>query len=449
MREPRKAERATDNRLSRSFFNRAEKKATVPKNILMQRVITVLFAIILFAHYAWGYVESSVHISVTVPSTTKLELPDPAKGYIDYSKWTCDNANITMSTMVGVAWITINKSFTGEAQVQCLYVAKWYDDRGFTQSTTYLRTFYISCNSTGSDPNNTISIKPNGGEINRGTLISISSSNKNAKIYYTTDGTVPTSQSKKYTSELVYNGFQTLKAISILSDGTTSSIAYADFSIKTSNLVNFQSLEGVSIVGTIEGKDIYLGEGPYYPCIDENYRGNLTIPESIESRIISGASKHAFYGCKLEKVVLPEKLAYISSEAFYLATIKTLFLKCPDNVTIKSEAFLLDNVNELYSFSSNPINIANQAFSSTTYKYCTLYVPIGTRALYRSKKGWENFSKIVEFDPSEFSSITPIVDTLTNEGEEYYSLQGIKVDKPDKGLYIRVKNGVKEKVLIK
>lgn len=418
----------------------------------MQRVISVLFAIILFAHYAWGYVETSVHISVTVPSTTKLELPDPAQGYIDYSKWTCDNANITMSTMVGVAWITVNKSFTGEAQVQCLYVAKWYDDRGFTQSTTYLRTFYISCNSTGSDPNNTISIKPNGGEINRGTLIRISSSNKydkKAKIYYTTDGTVPTKQSRKYTGEIIYSGFQTLKAICVLSDGTTSSIASADFSVKTSNLINFQSLEGVPIVGTFGSKNIYLGEGQYYPCIDENYRGNLTVPESVDSRMISEASKHAFYGCKLEKVVLPEHLTYIYSEAFYLADVKTLVLKCPDGVTIDNHAFYLADVEEIYSCSLNPINIANDAFDSGEYKYSTLYVPTGTKALYLSKKGWGNFSKIEEFDPSEFSSITPIVDSQINEEEEYYSIQGIRVDKPSKGLYIRVKEGVRKKVLIK
>lgn len=419
----------------------------------MKRFIVFLVALLLFCHFSWGYIETSVHLTVGVPSTTKLELPDPNQGYIDYSEWACDNSNITMSTSLGVAWITIKKSFEGEATVECLYVVKWYDDRGFTQSATYLRTFYITCKASGgNDSNLTVSISPNGGEINRGTSITLKSNDSKATIYYTWDGSTPTKSSHKYyAGYLVYEGDQTLKAIAFLSDGTMSSVASADFSVKTSNLIYFNSLEGVDLVGTKSGSsNIYLGEGTYFPCINDKYEGNVTIPDKVDSRTIKGASKHAFYACfHLDEVVLPESLTSISGDAFELALMNKLVLKCPTDIYIGSYAFSLADVDDIYSYSSTPGNIADQAFDNTTYKYTKLYVPLGSRTLYRSKTGWKNFTNIVEFDPSELSSILELMDTSENNAAEYYTLQGVKVDNPDKGLYIKVVNGISKKVLLK
>lgn len=418
----------------------------------MKRFIVFFVTLLFFSHYSWGYIESSVHLSVDVPSTTKLELPDPTQGYIDYSKWTCDNSNITMSTSVGVAWITIKKSFEGEAVVECLYVAKWYDDRGFTQSTTYLRTFYISCKETGgSDSNLTVTISPNGGEINRGTSITLKSNDSKATIYYTWDGSTPTKSSNKYfDGYLVYEGDKTLKAIAVLSNGAMSSVASADFSVKTSNLVYFKSLEGVDVVGTKSGSSVYLGEGTYFPCINDKYEGSLAIPDEADSRAIKGASKHAFYGCMhLDEVILPKSLTSISGEAFELASMKKLVLKCPTNIYIGSYAFYLADVDDIFSYSATPGNIADKAFDSTIYKYSTLHVPFGSRSLYRSKTGWKNFTNIVEFDPSELSSISELMDTTENNEAEYYNIQGVKVENPDKGLYIKVINGIRKKVLLK
>lgn len=71
----------------------------------------------------------------------------------------------------------------------------------------------------------------------------------------------------------------------------------------------------------------------------------------------------------------------------------------------------------------------------------TLYVPIGTKSIYESFLGWTMFANIVEGEP--FTSIGKAVNSKLAE-EGWYNLQGQKVEKPKRGIYIR--NG--QKILI-
>ena len=71
----------------------------------------------------------------------------------------------------------------------------------------------------------------------------------------------------------------------------------------------------------------------------------------------------------------------------------------------------------------------------------TLYVPAGTKTKYEAISGWTWFADIVE--GNEESGITLI--ECKPHSNSWYNLQGMKVDKPQKGMYIR--NG--HKVVLK
>lgn len=71
--------------------------------------------------------------------------------------------------------------------------------------------------------------------IKQGTKIKLLNPDYNAEIYYTTDGTEPTKDSKKYTEEIEINNDVTIKAIAIEEKKNNSIISEFDFKVGTKN----------------------------------------------------------------------------------------------------------------------------------------------------------------------------------------------------------------------
>ena len=157
---------------------------------------------LLVSSIAYALNETTVNVKGKVRETIKLELPDPARGYIDYSKWTCDNSNIEfMYKSTGYAQIRIERYFEGVAEIECAYTAKWYDNRGWTNSDSYLRTFYVSCEPDNSEL--TVKISPSNEQLRIGTQIKLESNNSNASIYYTMDDTSPLEKNTSITANFI------------------------------------------------------------------------------------------------------------------------------------------------------------------------------------------------------------------------------------------------------
>ena len=91
------------------------------------------------------------------------------------------------------------------------------------------------------------------GTVNRNTMVSLHTDTTGAKIFYTLDGTVPSTKSKLYTSPIPVNRDMTLKAVAVKAGYDTSDIASYTYTLNKKDFEQY---------GDIEPQDIPDGEIP-------------------------------------------------------------------------------------------------------------------------------------------------------------------------------------------
>lgn len=414
----------------------------------------------LFTFSLRAAVETSENVTCKVGVSTRLEVPDPPVGYIDYEKWTCENSNIILDRgTTGVAYIRATKYFDEIATVECLYVAKWYDDRNFTQQTTYLRTFYVTCIDNGSsgEEDLVVSITPNGGEFLPGKMISMKCNQSEAKIYFTDDGSTPDETSERYYESFRLDESMTIKAVAIYNN-LKSNITSATFTISEEGQKFFLTNEGIKVKyyqGRRKVNNLYeyyaiIGTSTNYYAVDSEITGQIVIPSSIEDLTIKSINSYAFYCSHLKEMYLSEGLDNISKNAFYLASLEKIIF--PSSLkTINNYAFDLCFLKDIYIKAKTPPTIYDNSFESLTNKSATLYVPKGCKQAYASAKGWSKFNKIIEVDsfPDGFSSSIQEVNCQSESSQPiYYNLNGVRIENPQHGIYIVVRGDRVEKRII-
>ena len=182
--------------------------------------------------------------------------------------------------------------------------------------------------------------------------------------------------------------------------------------------------------------------------------------KSIENLYISGnvakIEDAAFYNCpNLKKISITSKLNTIGEAAFQNC-IKLTQVELPSTIkTINKNAFgNCSEITDFYCYATIcPETIEGSLYTTKVFyncgiEYATLHVPASSLELYKTTKPWNEFGSIVALTEEETGIETTSISN--NDVQSYYSLDGKRLDAPQKGINIvKLANGQTKKVVIK
>ena len=134
------------------------------------------------------------------------------------------------------------------------------------------------------------------GAVNSGTEVTITCATEGAKIYYTTDGSEPTTSSTEYTAAISVTTAVTLKAIAVKSGMNNSAVASASYTIKgTVATPEFSVASGevdsgtsVTITCATDGAKIYYTtDGTEPTASGTEYANAISITEAVTLKAIA------------------------------------------------------------------------------------------------------------------------------------------------------------------
>ena len=230
----------------------------------------------------------------------------------------------------------------------------------------------------------------------------------------------------------------------------------------------FSSCSGLTSV-TIGKSVSSIESGTFYGCVNLtsvtlNADAILSAPQDeawmalifgnqVETFIIGSSvtsiGDYAFWGCNsLSSVTIPNSVTSIGSHAFYDCSSLTSIIIGNCVKTIGSYAFYgCRGLTKLYAMTQVPPTCGEEALDDINKRECTLIVPQGYVDAYRTAPQWKEFLFMEEIDPD---GIKNIEHSPLNTEEAWYSLDGNKLSKPQKGInIIRMSDGTTKKVMIK
>ena len=198
---------------------------------------------------------------------------------------------------------------------------------------------------------------------------------------------------------------------------------------------------------------IYHTSDTIITAVPQDTIGAIVIPSSVTAKdgnlyYVTSIGYQAFRGCiNITSLSMPETITEIEPQSFVMcvnlssinipSSVKTIgynaFMNCsklqsvslPNSITsIGFGAFgWCPNLLEVYSYIENPFAINNGGMGDAYNPFdfyregLTLYIPVGTKALYEATDGWKEFKNIVEME-SENKDLK-VGDTFTSDGITY------------------------------
>jgi Chitobiase/beta-hexosaminidase C-terminal domain len=171
---------------------------------------------------------------------------------------------------------------------------------GYGPSQVATATFTISQPATAAPV-----ISPAGGSFNTAQTVTMTDSTPGAVIYYTTDGTTPTTSSQRYNGPISVAASETLSAIALASGHGSSTVTTASFTIDPNLQAaatpvispaggTFDSAQTVTISDATSGAQIfYTLDGSTPSNTSTPYSGTVTVSKSATLNAIAFAPNHS------------------------------------------------------------------------------------------------------------------------------------------------------------
>jgi Chitobiase/beta-hexosaminidase C-terminal domain/Beta-propeller repeat/NHL repeat len=130
-------------------------------------------------------------------------------------------------------------------------------------------------------------------------IVTITDATTGSAIYYTTDGTAPTTSSTKYTGVITVSATETIEAVAVASGYTNSAVASATYTIQvlaatptfSPEAGSYPTVQFVSVTDTTPGATIYYTTNGTTPTTSSTrYSGAITVSatETIEAIAVAG-----------------------------------------------------------------------------------------------------------------------------------------------------------------
>ena len=162
-------------------------------------------------------------------------------------------------------------------------------------STLVAGTYTISSSSPAATP----TLSPVAGPYSSAQSVSITDATSNATIYYTTNGTTPTTSSTQYTGPITVSSTETLKAMAAATGDTNSAVASAAYTITpvvstptfSPAAGSYTSVQSVSITDATSGATIYYTANGTTPTTSSTqYTGPITVGSTETLQAIAVAT---------------------------------------------------------------------------------------------------------------------------------------------------------------
>jgi hypothetical protein len=175
--------------------------------------------------------------------TASVTMSDATAGATIY--YTLDGSTPTISSTVYTAPISLSATTT----INAMATASGYD-----QSATTTATYTLSTQVA------TPTFNPGSGTITQPTSVTINDSTSGATIYYTTDGSTPTTASTPYTGPVSVNATETLSAIAAASGDSNSNVGSATYTLASGQTginfpIGFAETQGILILNGVADLD--------------------------------------------------------------------------------------------------------------------------------------------------------------------------------------------------
>src|SRR6266403_1182401 len=152
----------------------------------------------------------------TYTGSVTVAISDATSGATIY--YTTDGSTPTTSSAVYSGALTFTQTTTLKAMAAA---------SGMTNSAAASATYTVQQQQVA-----TPTFSPAGGTYTGSVTVAISDATSGARIYYTTDGSTPTTSSAVYTGALTFTQTSTLKAMAAASGMTNSAVASATYTVQ-------------------------------------------------------------------------------------------------------------------------------------------------------------------------------------------------------------------------
>ena len=292
-------------------------------------------------------------------------------------------------------------------------------------------------------------IAPNGGEIEAGTTISISCATSGATIYYSTNGAEPTTV---YSAPFALNEAATVKAVAKKTGWNNSATAQASFTIKQEVVEpeepEIEEPEEPEFVGKTWTVNLKSGK------VDDNngYIATfsasvaVTLPEDVTAYVVTRTLLSYIYTSEVSGKTIPANTGVI------------LFSENGGNITITEAAAdatvakistnkLIATGDNSVKTSSNKCFVLQEKSGSMTFVKVSKNTTVAANTAYLEGSSWYSSMKLsVDNENPEVSGVEGV--EAENAEVEYYNLQGVKVENPEKGIFIKKQGNKTTKVVL-